>query len=220
MSLNSVLQDALVKSEAQFPAEALSIIRAADEELRDRGVGKDALKAGDAFPDAILTDPHGRDFSFRQIIQNRPAVISFYRGGWCPYCNLELKAYQDLLGEITSVGGQLVAVSPEKPDNSLTTIEKNSLAFPVLTDTENKLAKALGIAFELPAELQDLFGRFGMNLPDLNAGTGWALPVPATFVVDGASKIVLADVDPQYTRRLEPARAIEALKTCVVRKQA
>lgn len=220
MTLNALLQETLAKSQAQFPPEALKIIRAADEDLRARGVGQDALKQGDSFPDATLSDASGKCVSLRAFNQAGPLIISFYRGGWCPYCNLELKAYQDLLGEVTALGGQLIAVSSEKPDNSLTTAEKNALSFPVLTDTGNQLAKAIGIAFELPIGLQNLFSGFGMNLPDLNAGTGWALPIPATFVVDRGGKIVLADVDPQYTRRLEPAVAIAALKACASSKLA
>lgn len=220
MTLNAILQETLAKSQAQFPPEALKIIRAADEDLRARRVGQDALKQGDTFPDATLSDVSGKSVSLRALNQAAPLIISFYRGGWCPYCNLELKAYQGLLGEVTALGGQLIAVSPEKPDNSLTTAEKNALSFPVLTDTGNQLAKAIGIAFELPIGLQNLFSGFGMNLPDLNAGTGWALPIPATFVVDRGGKIVLADVDPQYTRRLEPAVAIAALKACASGKLA
>lgn len=220
MTLNALLQETLAKSQAQFPPEALKIIRAADEDVRARGVGQGALKQGDSFPDATLPDASGKSVSLRALNQAGPLIISFYRGGWCPYCNLELKAYQGLLGEVTALGGQLIAVSPEKPDNSLTTAEKNALSFPVLTDTGYQLAKAIGIAFELPTGLQNLFSGFGMNLPDLNADTGWALPIPATFVVDRGGKIVLADVDPQYTRRLEPAVAIAALKACASGKLA
>jgi len=214
MSLQSLLQETLANSVAQFPPEALEVMRASDEELKTRGVGQDALAVGDFLPEATLLDATGKLASLQKLNEAGPLVVTFYRGGWCPYCNLELKAYQDVLGEITEAGGTLVAISPEKPDNSLTTIEKNALTFPVLTDTGNQLAKAMGIAFELPAGLQALFTSFGMNLNDLNADTGWALPVPATFVVDGNGQIVLADVDIEYTRRLEPSEAVAALKSC------
>ncbi|MEP3226611.1 MAG: peroxiredoxin-like family protein [Parasphingorhabdus sp.] len=215
MTLQTLLQEQLANSVAQFPAEALEIMRAADEELKERKVGEDALKAGDSLPDASLSDATGKSVLLSSLNEEGPLVITFYRGGWCPYCNLELKAYQDILGEITEHGGQLIAISPEKPDNSMTTIEKNALSFPVLTDTGNQLAKAMGIAFELPAGLQQLFTNFGMNLDDLNADTGWALPIPATFVVDANGRIVLADVDIEYTRRLEPSEALAALKSSV-----
>ncbi len=212
MLLSPLLQDALAKSQAQFPSQALEVIKGADEELRARGVGQGALKPGDLLPDVTLQDAHGADVSLRKLNARGGMIITFYRGGWCPYCNLELRAYQNILNEITSLGARLVAVSPEKPDHSLSTIEKNALAFPVLTDSENRLAKALGIAFELPSGLRQLFEGFGINLPELNAGTGWALPIPATFVVNAKGEIVLADIDPDYTRRLEPEDALAALR--------
>ncbi len=215
-TLTKLLQETLANSITQFPPEALEVIQAADEELKERKVGEHALKVGDSLPDAMLSDASGKSVSLSALNEAGPLVITFYRGGWCPYCNLELKAYQEILGEITNLGGQLVAISPEKPDNSLSTTEKNALTFPVLTDTGNRFAKAVGIAFELPIGLQKLFSGFGMDLEELNADTGWALPVPATFVVDGSGEIVLADVDPDYTRRLEPSDALGALESCIV----
>ena len=215
MSLQSLLEETRAGASTRIPEEALAIMRAADEELTAQGVGNDALKVGDTLPDAELTSATGETVRMSELAAKGPLVITFYRGGWCPYCNLELKAYQDLLSEITALGGQLVAVTPEKPDNSLSTTEKNALTFPVLTDNENSFAKALGIVFELPAPLQALYGKFGMDLPGLNAGSGWTLPIPATFVVGADGKIVLADVDTNYTRRLEPSEAVAALSASV-----
>jgi len=215
MSLQSLLEETRAGAATRIPEEALAVMRAADEELTAKGVGNDALKVGDTLPDGEFTSATGETVRMSDLAAKGPLVITFYRGGWCPYCNFELKAYQDLLGDITALGGQLVAVTPEKPDNSLSTTEKNALKFPVLTDNGNDFAKALGIVFELPAPLQELYGKFGMDLPGLNAGTGWTLPIPATFVVDADGKIVLADVDVNYTRRLEPSEAVAALKASV-----
>ncbi|MEP0069590.1 peroxiredoxin-like family protein [Pyruvatibacter sp.] len=215
MSLQTLLEETRAGSSKRIPEEALAVMRAADEELVAKGVGQDALKVGDTLPDATFTSATGDTVQMSSLLANGPLIINFYRGGWCPYCNFELKAYQDLLGDITDLGAQLVAVTPEKPDNSLSTSEKNALTFPVLTDNENAFAKALGIAFELPKPLQDLYGKFGMDLPGLNAGSGWSLPIPATYVVDANGKIVLADVDVNYTRRLEPSDALAALKASV-----
>lgn len=212
MSLQTLLEETRAGASKRIPEEALAVMRAADEELVAKGVGQDALKVGDTLPDATFTSATGDTVQMSSLLANGPLIINFYRGGWCPYCNFELKAYQDLLGDITALGAQLVAVTPEKPDNSLSTSEKNALTFPVLTDNENAFAKALGIAFELPKPLQDLYGKFGMDLPGLNAGSGWSLPIPATFVVDADGKIVLADVDVNYTRRLEPSDTLAALK--------
>ncbi len=215
MSLQTLLEETRAGASKRIPEEALAVMRAADEELVAKGVGQDALKVGDTLPDATFTSATGDTVQMSSLLANGPLIINFYRGGWCPYCNFELKAYQDLLGDITALGAQLVAVTPEKPDNSLSTAEKNALTFPVLTDNENAFAKALGIAFELPKPLQELYGKFGMDLPGLNAGSGWSLPIPATFVVDADGKIILADVDVNYTRRLEPSDALAALKASV-----
>lgn len=215
MSLQTLLEETRAGASKRIPEEALAVMRAADEELVAKGVGQDALKVGDTLPDATFTSATGDTVQMSSLLANGPLIINFYRGGWCPYCNFELKAYQDLLGDITALGAQLVAVTPEKPDNSLTTTEKNALTFPVLTDNENAFAKALGIAFELPKPLQDLYGKFGMDLPGLNAGSGWSLPIPATFVVDANGTIVLADVDVNYTRRLEPSDALAALTASI-----
>jgi peroxiredoxin len=214
MKLSVLLQEALEKSNAQFPPQALEVVRAAQKEMLELGLEKTARGVGDYLADATLKSATGEDVSLMDLNENGPLIVTFYRGGWCPYCNLELRAYQKALDKITDRGGQLVAITPEKPDNSLTTIEKNALAFPILTDTGNTLAKEMGITFEIPRGLQELFTSFGLNIPEVNAETGWALPVPATFVVDGTGKIVLADVDVDYTRRLEPMAAIEALKSC------
>jgi len=215
MSLNQLLQQTLEESNARFPPQAREIIDAAQDEMRQLGLENTARGVGDYLPNATLMDATGGDVSLSSLNENGPLIVTFYRGGWCPYCNLELRAYQDQLSQIKALGGSLVAITPEKSDNSLSTIEKNALAFPVLTDEGNAFAKAMGIAFELPLGLQELFSRFGMNLPDLNIDTGWALPVPATFVVDSTDRIVLAEIDVDYTRRLEPTEAIEALRSCI-----
>lgn len=215
MSLNALLHQTLEASNARFPAEAQDVIASGMAEMRQMKIEKTALGEGDYLPSATLKSATGEDVRLADLNENGPLIITFYRGGWCPYCNLELRAYQAVQDQIIKLGGQIVAITPEKPDHALTTIEQNTLDFPVLTDTSNAFAKSMGIAFELPGGLQALFRQFGMNLSDLNDDTGWALPVPATFVVDSTDRIVLADVDVDYTRRLEPTDAVAALRSCV-----
>ncbi len=213
MSLKEILAETAAQSANRFPPEVLAVMQKAADEVDEQGAGDDALKAGETLPDATLTGATGEPVAISSLLAKGPLVITFYRGGWCPYCNFELKAYQDVLGEIQALGGQLVAVTPEKPDNSLSTIEKNALTFPVLTDDKNAFAKALGIVFELPAALQELYGKFGMDLPALNADSGWTLPIPATFVVGADGVIALSHVERDYRTRLEPAEAVAAMKT-------
>lgn len=212
-SLKEILAETSAQGMKRIPSEALAIMMEAAEQLDAQGVGDHALNVGDVFPEMILTDQNGDSVNTKNLFANGPAIITFYRGGWCPYCNLELKAYQDLLGEIKDAGGTLTAITPEKPDNSLSTIEKNMLSFAVLTDSENALASALGIKFELPEKLQTVYNGFGMDLAALNDNSGWTLPIPATFVVDKAGRIILADVNRDYRLRLEPGEALAALKS-------
>lgn len=170
-----------------------------------------ALKAGDRFPALALRDQLGRSVDLAALAAAGPLVVTFYRGGWCPYCNLELRAYQKLLADITRLGARLIAVTPETPDNALTTAEKNDLAFTVLSDEKAHLAAALGIRFELSDAVKAYFVKAGHDLPARNGDDRWSLPMPATYVVEKGGRIALAFVDPDYRRRLEPSEAIAAL---------
>ena len=170
-----------------------------------------ALKTGDRFPGPTLSDHLGRPVDLAALAAEGPLVVTFYRGGWCPYCNLELRAYQKALPEIERLGARLVAISPETPDNALTTAEKNDLAFTVLSDVRGQLADALGIRFELSEAVKAYFVKAGHDLPARNGDDRWSLPMPATYVVEKGGRIALAEVDPDYRRRLDPAAAIAAL---------
>jgi peroxiredoxin len=211
MSLSEILAEASAQAMAAMPPDAVATLRKAIADLEASGVGNDALRAGDMLPDAVLTNPAGADVRIRDLLARGPLIVTFYRGSWCPYCNLELRAYQDILSEIERAGAQLVAVTPQKPDVSLSTIEKNALKFAVLTDNGNAFARALRITFELSGDLRALYERFGLDLPAQNPGAGWSLPIPATYVADRDGKIVLAYVERDYTTRLEPAAALAAL---------
>jgi peroxiredoxin len=170
-----------------------------------------ALKVGDSFPGLTLSDQLGRPVDLAARAAATPLVVTFYRGGWCPYCSLELRAYQNVLPEIERLGGRLIAVTPETPDHALTTAEKNDLAFTVLSDERGQLADALGIRFELSDAVKAYFIKAGHDLPARNGDDRWSLPMPATYVLEKGGRIALASVDPDYRKRLEPAEALAAL---------
>jgi peroxiredoxin len=211
MSLTENLAAYAAKSAANFSPQTRSVFDSAKAEYDRRGVGDDALREGAQLPDATLLDPDGDTVSIRSFLETGPAIISFYRGSWCPYCNLELKAYQDMLSEIEAAGATLIAISPESPDRTVTAKEKNALTFPVLTDVNNAFAKSLGISFDYTEELRQLYGKFELDLEEINEGGGWALPVPATYVVAKDGTILLASIDRDYEKRLEPSDALAAL---------
>jgi peroxiredoxin len=195
------------------PPEQLAIIERATRDLVARGIAERALKEGDVAPEFALPDSVGRIVSLREKLARGPVVLSFYRGGWCPYCNLELRAYQRLLPEIAGLGASLMAVSPQTPDRSLSTAEKNALAFKVLSDVGLHAAGRFGIVFALPPDLQTLYADFGNIPPVVNGDGTWRLPVPATYVIAADRRIVLAGVDPDYRHRLDPAEVLHALRS-------
>lgn len=187
------------------------------DELRASGLADRALAVGDTMPAFALPNARGSTVRSGDLLGRGPLVVTFYRGGWCPYCNLELRAYQAALGRLQAAGAAVVAISPELPDNALDTAGKNGLAFEVLSDLGNAAARSFGLVFRLSDELVDIYLRNGNDLERRNGDGSWELPVPGTFVVDRDGRVVLADVDPDYTRRLDPERiigAVEALSVC------
>jgi peroxiredoxin len=211
------LKDELDAFRSEFMTKVSPEIRnamtRADTELAAAGITKHALRAGDPVPDFRLPDARGCQVRFRDLLAKGPVVVSFYRGGWCPYCNLELRALQNALPEIKQLGAQLVAISPQTPDESLSTAEKNELEFAVLSDIGSATAKAYGIAFDLTEELRPIYSRLGHALPDKNGDDSWILPIPATYVIDKDGIVALAFVDVDYRNRLEPAEIVTAIKT-------
>jgi peroxiredoxin len=146
-------------------------------------------------------------------VASRSSRSCFYRGGWCPYCNLHLRGLQRALTEFQKFAAQIVAISPQLPDNSLSTQEKDELTFAVLSDVGNKVARQFGIVFQIGEKLQKLYRKFGHPLDLFNGPDGAQhLPVPATFVVDGKGVIRLVHVDVDYTRRLDPDDVITTLR--------
>ena len=211
----SELKQELAAFKAKFSttnsAAVVSAYEKGIEELRAAGLEREALRAGDLAPDFELPDATGRPLRLVERLKEGPVVLKFYRGGWCPYCNLELRAFQQALPEVRSLGAQLIAVSPETPDHSLSTVEKNALTFAVLTDTGNQVARQYRLAFLLSDELRALYKSRGRDIAEWNGGD-WTLPVPGTFVIDTVRRVSLAHVDADYRSRLEPSAVLAELR--------
>ena len=194
------------------PEEVAKLFSSKTEELLKTGIEEKTLKVGDTAPDFTLPGADGREVNLYQELETGPVVINFYRGVWCPYCNLELAAFSNLLPQIKELGGNLIAISPQTPDNSLTTKEKNLLEFSVLSDQSNLAAKKFGLVFSLADELRPVYKKFGISLPDANGDNTHELPLPATYVI-GKDKIVkYAFAKADYTVRAEPSEVIDVLK--------
>ena len=195
----------------RVPSDRQAIMERHIAQLRD-GLAKTALKTGDRAPAIVLGNVHGKTVDVAAQLKNGPVVVTFYRGGWCPYCNLELKAFQQILPDIKAAGASLVAISPEKPDDTLTTAQKNSLSFEVLSDVGQKVGRAFGLVYQFSDELRSAYGGFGLDIPAKNGADEWALPISATYVIDRDGIIIYAYTDPDYRDRADPLDVLKVLK--------
>lgn len=211
-TLQSQLADFKAGFKTRATPERVATMEAATAQLRSSGIEQAALSVGQRAPQISLPNARGKQVDLAKLWQRSPLIVVFYRGLWCPYCNLELRAWQQLLPEVQAKGAQLIAISPQTPDNSLTTREKNELAFEVLSDSSFQAAHAFGIAFDMPQELNDLYSSVGHDLPKTNGNGRWALPVPATYVIDRAGIIQYANVDADYCNRAEPSDVLSHVK--------
>jgi peroxiredoxin len=195
----------------RLPAEVSETFARDREALIARGA-PDAVTPGDVLEDFTLADATGGDVSLSRLLADGPAVLVFYRGGWCPYCNLTLRHYQsDLVPELARHGATLVAITPQKPDESLSTAEKHGLQFPVLTDAGLRLAHRLGIAFEPSPETQEAQLKLGLDISQGNAEGSTDLPMPTVLVVDRERVVRFVDVHPDYATRTEVPVILSAL---------
>jgi peroxiredoxin len=184
------------------------------ERVRTSGILDHALKIGEFAPEFTLPDAYGKQVSLMTLLAKGPVVISFYRGEWCPFCNIELRGLQEALPKLQEIGATLVAVSPEQPDHGIVATEKNRLTFPVLSDLENTVAKQFGIVFQIGEELKEFSKNvFKNDIALRNGEASYELPVPATFVIDPTGIARFAHVDADYmTGRAEPEAVIAALE--------
>lgn len=211
-SLQEQLDAFTAESQSRITPETAEIMRQAAEEIFGKNIPQTCLQKGDTVPFFELPNAQGRLFSIREKLKDGPVVITFYRGGWCPYCNLSLRALQKLLPRIKELGATLVAISPEQPDNTLDTATKNALGFDVLSDKSNTVAGTFGITFTLPEKLKSIYKEFGIDLETVHGDSLYNLPVPATFIVDSEGTIVYTFVNTDYRKRAEPAEIITVLE--------
>jgi peroxiredoxin len=199
--------------EERIPKDALAIMDADSERLAVTKFAERALRQGAVAPDFILPDAQGKLVRLQSLLRDGPVVIIFYRGGWCPFCTLHLRGFQRGLPELKALGAQIVAISPQLPDNSLSTREKGELKYPLLSDVGNKIAHKFGVAFRLSDPLLKVYESFGLSLLEANGKEGEAeLPVAATFVIDTNGVVRHSRVDVDYTRRIDPDEVVERIK--------
>lgn len=210
MSLADETQALVEKGKANADPERAAIYAKAQAHIEASGILESALKEGDTVPMFELPDASGNTVRLAEILAKGPAIISFYRGAWCPFCNLELRALQREIEAVAHAGATLVAISPNTPDESLSLMDENELTFPVLSDADNAVAKHFNLVYEMEEGLVEFYRDIGRDIDKMNGSDKWELPVPATYVVDQQGVIRYAFVDLNHRVRAEPADVVAA----------
>jgi peroxiredoxin len=202
----------------QPPNDVMAAFAREQADLAAQGTPAGVIEVGATLPDADLLDPHGAATSLYDALGDRLTVVVFYRGAWCPYCNITLSTYQaELVPEVARRNVGLVAISPQVPDGSLSIQEKHDLTFAVLSDPGNQLAKAAGILTGPSDEVRAVQVQLGSDLTDINADGTTGLPMPTTLIVDADHVVRWVDVHPDYATRSEPEQILAALDALAVR---
>lgn len=196
----------------QIPDEIKDVMKSSTEELIASGIEKNIPKIGEKVADFCLKNFDGKSVTLSEEVKNGNVILTFYRGGWCPYCNLQLNYLQSRIDDFLKYNGNLIAVSPELPDLALLTAEKHDIKFKILSDIGNKVGKKYGIVFKLPDKLADLYVKLGIDLKKYNGNENNEIPVPATFVIDKNMTVKYSFGKADYTLRAEPDDIIEVLK--------
>jgi peroxiredoxin len=215
--IDMALQDRLDAFKTDFetnkaPASVVAIMHKATADLIASGQADRALRAGAAAPAFELPDAHGNLMRSAHLLARGPLVITFYRGVWCPYCNMDLQALEDAADEIRAVGASLVAISPQTAPNRRKSERENALSFPILSDHGNALADEFGLRFRLPDDLIAVYKGFGNDLAVGNGEPSWTLPMPARYVIDSNGVIAYAEVNADYTQRPDPSELFPVLR--------
>ncbi|RQS14619.1 AhpC/TSA family protein [Burkholderia sp. Bp9002] len=215
------LQDKLDAFKADFkagkppynaPPDIHPIMERATAELIASGQAARAIKAGDLAPTFRLKDQDGNDVSSTDLLAKGPLVVTFYRGVWCPYCNLELQALNEALPALRELGANVVAISPQTAVNSRKSVRTNQLGFPVLSDVNGETGAAFGLRFTLPDYLVDLYRKLKNDLPAFNNDPSWTLPMPARYVIGQNGIVLYSEVNPDYTHRPDPSEMFPVIE--------
>jgi peroxiredoxin len=211
------LQEKLDAFKADFegkkaPPEVVAVMHKATADLIASGQADRALKAGWRAPKFALQDAHGVVVRSTDLLAKGPLVLTFYRGVWCPYCNMDLQAIEAAAAEIRALGASLVAISPQTAPNRRKSERENALSFPILSDHGNSVANEFGLRYRLPDDLIAVYKGFGNDLAVGNGEESWTLPMPARYVIGTDGVIAYAEVNPDYTRRPDPSELLPVLR--------
>ena len=212
-NLNEELADFAQQMSQKAPEEMLQTMSSEIGKLVESGIAEKALGRGDQAPDFELQDSEGKWLSLDGLVQQGPVVISFNRGNWCPFCNIEFRHLQKSVEEIKSAGANLIVISPQLPEKSAQLKSQLGYDYPILYDQENSIAREFGIVFTLSEPLRTIHQAFEMNIPEHNGNESYQLPLPSTFVVDSNKTIIYSYSNANWMERAEPGEYLQRLNT-------
>lgn len=196
---------------SKLPQETLKAFEQSIKDLKTKSTELKSIQIGEEIPEFSLPNAYGKMVDSSEILKKHKMILAFYRGSWCPYCNLELNFLQKNLSGIKNKNTVLVAISPQSPDHSLPMAERNKLEFEILTDFNNAFAEKLGIVFQLQDFVIPYYQDLGINLSDYNKNENNTLPVPAIFVVDKDRVVTYKFLDVNYMNRVDVEELLQAL---------
>lgn len=212
MTLTEQLHATRNMTMSRMPQSIIQTFENGIEDIRANGLVDKALKVGDNLPDFSLLNIYGSPTKSGHVHNSEFLVLNFYRGGWCPYCNMELRAYEKLKKDFENAGANIVAISAEVPQMAEQTASKNDISYPVLTDVDARFMKEIGIVFQLNENEKKEFLKFGMDFTQIHANENYELPVPAVYVINKNMKIVFVHFEADYMTRIEPSEVLNIIK--------
>lgn len=212
MTLTKQLKEFHDATMSRMPQSIIQTFNDGIEEIRENGLKESALQKGDAIPDFSFKDIDGNTIQLSDVHQSELLVLNFYRGGWCPYCNMELREYERLKKSFEEQGAKIVGISAEVPQLAAQTTQKNAISFPVLTDVDAQFMKKVGIVFSLNEKTKKDYVGFGMDFTQIHGNENYELPVPAVYVINKDMEIVFVHFEADYMTRIEPEQVLSAIK--------
>ncbi len=216
MNFHESLKLARKNLEETLSVETLNVIDRVTQEVIDSGIAHQSLNLGDIIPDFALLNHNGELIEIEKLLKQGAVVISFYRGTWCPFCSLELKALEEALPAVKILGGTVVTISPQTFIEFPQTAYQQELNLEMLVDKGNKVARQFGLVFKIPENARSYYRNIGIYLPRYNGDESFELPIPGTFIVDRDRKIHYAFVEPDFNQRLDPVEIITILRQMAV----
>ncbi len=213
MNLQNQLKQMRDASKERMPQKVLQVFANAIDHLRINKLKDKGLQIGDTVPDAITKNIKEKSFPLSNYITNDYLIVNFYRGGWCPYCNMELREYEQLKNSFNELGTNIVAVSPEVVSLTEQTASKNAITYPILSDENSELMNIFGVAFKIDDASKKEYDNFGKDFTKIHGNDHYELPVPAIYVLNKNREIVYRHFEEDYTHRLEPSELLNIIKS-------